>query len=95
MASCTSSSSYLIEAVMVDLLLAAGQLICVIGLGYGFILVMIHADYVDAIRLQRDPVSRNNVLEINLLRYDSARISGVAADSDSQGQRSGTATHVD
>jgi hypothetical protein len=79
---------------MVDLLLAAGQLICLIGLGYGFILVMIHADCVGAIGLQRDPVSRNNVFEINPSRYDSARISGVAADSDSQGQRSGTAPHV-
>jgi len=80
---------------MGDLLLVAVQLVCVIGLGYGFILTMIHADCVDTIGSRRDLVSRTDGFEIKLVRDDSARRGGAAAEHGSLGQRSRTATDVD
>ncbi|MES2563334.1 MAG: hypothetical protein V4637_11460 [Pseudomonadota bacterium] len=80
---------------MVDLLLPAGQWVCVIGLTYGFMLVMMHAECVDTIDPRCDLVARSSGFEIKLVHDDSVRLSGVAADTDFRGRRSRIATHVD
>lgn len=80
---------------MVDLLLPVGQWIGVIGLAYGFILVMIHVDCVDAIDPRRDLVARYSGSEIKHLHDDSVRLSGVAVDTDFRGRRATNATYVD
>ncbi|HET7158419.1 MAG TPA: hypothetical protein VFI62_05455 [Burkholderiales bacterium] len=77
---------------MMDLLVPAVQVVCALGLVYGFIVVMLHADCVDTIGSRGD---LSDGLEIKLVRDDSTRRSGVAADSDARKHRSRVATHVD
>lgn len=80
---------------MVDLLLPAGQWIGVIGLAYGFILVMIHVDCVDVIDPRRDLVARSSGSEIKRVHDDPVRLSAIAADSNFRGRRARNATYVD
>lgn len=80
---------------MLDLLVAVGQVICVTGLVYGFIIVMVHADCVDTVSRQFDLMLGRDRLEIKTVRDDSARHNGAVADSDSRDRRSRGAIHVD
>lgn len=77
---------------MMDLLVPAVQVVYAVGLVYGFVMVMVHADCVDMIGSRGD---LSDGLEIKLVRDDSTRRSGVATDSDAGEHRSRVATHVD
>ena len=48
---------------MVDFLVAVAQLLCVLGLIYGGLLVLMHADCVDEMRSRYDPIAGHDWLD--------------------------------
>lgn len=65
---------------MLDLLFAAGQLLCILGLLYGLFLVLAHGDCVDELRQHYDPITGHDWLELRITRHDSASRASPAAD---------------
>ena len=66
---------------MLDLLFAAGQVLCILGLLYGLFLVLAHGDCVDELRQHYDPITGHDWLQLRIVRHDSASRASPAADA--------------
>lgn len=79
---------------MLDFLFALGQFLCVVGLIYGFILVMSHGDCVDSMRAHYDPVTGHDWLTIKAVHDPSAYPASPLADRQSPDQGSARDPHA-
>ena len=69
---------------MLDFLFALGQFVCVLGLIYGFILMIAHANCVDSMRAHYDPIAGHDWLAIKNACDEPEP--GVCAASESRSQ---------
>jgi hypothetical protein len=58
---------------MLDILLAAGQFLCVMGLVYGVVLTLLHRDCLDGLRAEYNPLAGHDRLGARPARVTATR----------------------